>query len=129
MKNRPFCFVIFMALSSCNLSDETKELSGGWLFVSESKTDKVIDGGYAFIPCEVTHYGYNIDFIIAAQKPTRECFLGKDKSDYQFGSDSTYYWIVVHKGKQLIGPLGRIEFENAKDSLKIPSSIKLEPIK
>lgn len=117
-----------LTLSYCNLSDETKKLSGGWTFVSESKTDKVIDGGNIFIPCEVTHFGYNNDFIIAAQRPANDCFLGNDKNTYASGIDSIYYWIVVHKGKRLLGPLGRVEFEKAKHSLNIPNTVKLEPI-
>jgi hypothetical protein len=112
----------------CNPSDETKQLSGGWMFVSESMTDRVLDGGNIFIPCEVTHYGYNNDFIIAAQKPAKECFLGIDSNVYASGNSATYYWIVVHNGKRLIGPLGFSEFEHAKDSLNIPSDVKLEPI-
>ena len=129
MRNQIVILIVLILFTSCNLSDDTKKLSGGWLYVSESTLDKVIDGGYAYIPCEVTHYGFDADFIIAAQKPSKECFLGQDVNNYRFGRDSIYYWIVVHKQKQLIGPLELTEFKKARDSLNVPNSVKLELIK
>jgi hypothetical protein len=129
MKIKLLFLTLFATTQSCNLSDETRKLSGGWVFVHESKTDKVIDGGNLFIPCQVTHYGFNSDFIVAAQKPSNECFLGKDLNTYSLGKDSTYYWIVIHKDKKLIGPMLKLEYEMAKDSLGIPSSLKLDIVK
>ena len=58
---------ILTILSSCNFSDETRELSGDWTFIDEGDFNKVIDKGKIHIPCGVTQYGYNDDYIIVAQ--------------------------------------------------------------
>jgi hypothetical protein len=115
-------------MQSCNVSDERNNLSGGWEFVSESKHDKVIDGGKKHIPCEVIAYGFNDEFILAAQKPTEDCFLGKDTIEYKAGRNSTYFWIIAHKQNLFLGPLTETEFKVAKEKYKVPVDLKLNPI-
>lgn len=111
---------------SCNFSDEVRELNGGWKFVSESKHDRAIDGGDIHIPCEVLQYGDNENFIIAAQKPTADCFLGKDTSIYKDGRDKIYYWLIVKSQKILLGPMTKTEFEQSRKQYKVPDNLKLE---
>ncbi len=71
------CILLLSLLHACNFTDETRDLSGGWEFVDEGHAYKVLDGGSVFIPWEVIEYGDNNDFIIAAQKPIEDCFLGE----------------------------------------------------
>ncbi len=119
---------LIVAVCSCNFSDEVRELKGGWKFVSESKHDKAIDGGDMHIPCEVLQYGDNDNFIIAKQKPTDDCFLGKDTSVYKDGRDKIYYWLIVKKQKLLLGPLDELEFIQARRKYEVPDELKLESV-
>lgn len=114
-------------LSSCSLSDETKTLSGGWVLAFESKHDVVIDEGARFVPCQVMKYGYDDNFIVAEQKPTEECFRGKDTNSYP-DMQSTYYWIVDHKNHSFFGPLSFSEYESKRKELGIPTTLELNPI-
>ncbi len=119
---------IIVVLSSCNFSDETRSLSGDWTFVDEGHLNRVIDGGKNHIPCDVIKYGYNNDFIIAAQKPTEDCFLGKDTSVYKAGKNKTYYWIIGHSQKLFLGPMNETEFNEAKKKYNVPDDLELKPV-
>ena len=123
-----YFILLFIISFSCNPSDEVNTLSGGWMFVSEGRNDRVIDGGNQIIPCEVIEYAYSDNFIIAAQKPTKDCFLGKDTSKYKDGLDKVYYWLIVHKQNLFLGPLNKREFEDNKKIYGVPTSLKMKPI-
>lgn len=120
--------LFIVVLTSCNFSDETRTLSGGWTFVSEARHDRVIEGGNIFIPCEVIKYGYNKDFIVAAQKPTEECFLGKDTFEYKLGRDTVYYWLIKHSSKIFLGPMDEEEYLQARIRYKVPENLKLKSL-
>lgn len=122
-------FISLILISfSCNPSDEVTSLSGGWKFVSEGKYDRAIDGGNQIIPCEVVEYGYSNDFIIAAQRPAKDCFLGKDTTIYKEGRDKIYYWLIIHNQSLSLGPMNALEFENAKKQYGVPDKLKMKPI-
>ncbi len=126
LKASKVIFISVILLGSCNLSDQVEQLSGNCIFISEGPKDQIIEGENFWIPCQVTRYAYNDDFIIAAQKPTRECFRGSDNFSYSIGKDSTYYWIVVHKEGLLIGPLTRSELVSKKEFYQIPDDLEVE---
>ena len=126
MKKVIYSMFIVCFLHACNFSDEQIKLSGGWIFVTEGKHEKVLDGGGIFIPCEVTDYQYNDDFIIASQKPTSECFLGNDTFKYKYGKDSTYYWLVIHTSDELLGPLTKEEYLKVRMKYNVPETLRLK---
>ena len=125
MKLLLFALFIF---ASCNLSDERRNLSGDWEFVDEGRQDRAIDSYKHHIPCNVIEYGYDDNFIIAAQKPTSDCFLGPDSFTYKYGMDSTYYWIIEHDKKLFIGPLDLASFSKMRMELGIPMGLTLSPV-
>lgn len=127
MKKIMFLMSIVCYLFACNFSDELIKLSKGWLYVSEGKRQKVIDGGEIFVPCEVTGYEYDDDFIVASQRPTSECFLGKDTFEYKQGKDSTYYWLIIHKSNELLGPLTKEEYLKVRMKYNVPKRLELRP--
>jgi hypothetical protein len=126
---RTICFLtLFAFFSSCNLSDETKQLTGGWMFVDEGRRDKVIDGGTNYIPCEVIKYGYNDEFIIAVQRPVENCFLGKDTITYKEGKNQDYYWLISHSLKLTLGPMNEQQFKEAKIKYNVPEDLQVESV-
>jgi hypothetical protein len=98
----------------------------GWSYISESATGNVLvnENGQRFIPCDVTAYDYNNDFIIAVQYPQNSCFKGKDTSTYVYGKNQQYFWIIAHKSKQVYGPLELNEFERLMKLYKIDLRLK-----
>ena len=128
MKIITFIFVIII-FSSCNFSNEKRVLSGGCCFYSDGRPNDVIAiNKDCFIPCQIIKYGYNNDFIIAAQNPQKDCFLGKDSFTYKEGKDRTYFWLVIHQQKLLLGPLNEKEFNDAKIKYHVPISLELKPV-
>jgi hypothetical protein len=123
---RRFTFLVLFTVSSCNFSDDTKQLSGGWTFVTESEEGKVIVNGQKTVPCKVVQYGYNDDFIVALQKPTKDCFVGTDSNKYSLGKDDHYYWVIIHKQDLFVGPLSEGDFETYKIAHNIPDDLRLE---
>ena len=117
--------ILIAMLTSCNFSDETTKISGGWTFAIEGKHDKVISKGNKYIPCEVVAYDDNDDFIIAKQKPMKECFFRMDTIIHYPTTDSIFYWIIDHKRKLFLGPLMYRDYFIKRKLLKVPQDLKL----
>jgi len=120
--------LILILFFSCNFSDESIKLSGGYSFVDEGKKHKVIIGKNNYIPCEVIDYDFDNNFIIVKQKPTDLCFYGKDSSFYKEGKQFNYYWIIDNSNKLFLGPLNFKEFSNSLKKLNVSDKLKLKPV-
>jgi len=121
-------FILFVLFTSCNFSDEKNELSGDCRFYSEGTSNNIIMNGERLIPCDILKYGYNDEFIIVEQKPTKDCFIGEDTLVYNNGRETTYYWIIQHSSKLMLGPLTLSEFELERRKLKVPEDLELGDI-
>jgi hypothetical protein len=120
--------LVCLIILGCSLNDETRNLGNGWVLAKEGSEDVVLDGGDLIIPCQVTKYGINDDFIVAEQHRRIDCFVSKGSFIYPASLDSIYYWIVVHKKGLVLGPLEYQEYTRKRDSLLIPQSVILHPI-
>jgi len=88
--SRPFLFARLAvalgvaALAGCNMSDEAEELSGGYLYRNEGPDTKELLSNRKGMPSifgRVVRYGYNADFVVAAQRPMY------DEYRYGLGAD------------------------------------------
>ncbi len=121
----PFGIVLFLSVSlmGCSGSDYTSELSGGYLFVRESSVNQYIvkrgfRSGDPFIPCTVISYVFDRDFILAAQKPSADCFKHQE--------NEILLWIINHSTDEIIGPLGVSDYLEMRGGLNIPFNLQLE---
>ena len=125
MKRCIFCLVT-ASFFCCNLSDETERLSGGWTYAKEGKNQKIIVKSKRVIPCEILDYDYNEEFIIAVQKPTKDCFIGTDSNVYRHGKDQIYFWIISNINDRILGPMNFKEFNEAKAKFHIGTDLILK---
>lgn len=111
-------------------SDYSKNLGNGYIYRDEGCEEKEIfcekaNGG--MIPSTVLNYDYDRHYIIAKQKPRKDdpnILLYDTTYEYKYGYDSIYYWIILKDFKEVIGPLTKDEYLNAREQYKI--SEKLE---
>jgi hypothetical protein len=123
---------LFIMLFSCNGSDKTENLSGGYFLRMEGKSlnDILSSGkGKNEIQPNILRYNSNAAFIIAEQKPNKTDDAIYEKSyEYKNGRDQKYYWIIILKGDLLLGPLTKAEFEMEKIKHNIPKELALKNI-
>lgn len=123
--------IILLIFVSCN-SDTSIELSGGYFLRDEGKDMHDIlnhSPDFKEIPADIISYGFDTDFIIASQKPSNTPDpLYKSEPIYRDGKNAIYYWIIVNKDKNVIGPMTEKEFGEAKIKLKVPEKLQLSPI-
>jgi hypothetical protein len=140
-------FIVMTVVLSCNMSDSSEELSGGYTFVHESKDYNFINGKHMIYP-NVIEYKFNENFILACQEPNKilcKNLLGSNlwgdyfcynsymkdslsekyfKSRNEMLADSVIYKIFKNR---------KITFENSLDDIKkgeeiADSIIRNEPI-
>lgn len=133
MKKAPFkytsIFIIIFLLVSC--SDSVEELSGGYFLRMEAKDLNDISSHSADgkeIPSNVLNYNYNRDFIIASQKPRGTDDPLYAPVVYERGRDSIYYWLIVHSKKLTLGPMSKHDFQLARQTYKVPTSLVFKPL-
>ena len=132
MNNKCFIYIVLgLLLASCinNPSDYTKKLSG-YIFYSEGPNDNVIikksaKEGDPEIYCNVISYNYNDHFILAAQKPAPDCFLGEVKGNH-LGKSSIQFWILDVTKNNLYGPYDKTTYLQQKKALNVPYKLKLK---
>ncbi len=116
---------------SC-VSDYDKALTGEYHYIEEGSHQYAIwhmgKEFEKFIPCEILSYDYNEEFIIAAQRPVNPCFIGflTDSIQYPASEDSIYYWIADNKNDKLYGPLNKENFDDIKNNIGVPPSLKID---
>ena len=132
MRNITIIIAVFL-LISCNMSDYSEDLVGGYTFSHEGKDYNTIFGGNHTIYPNVLEYAFNDDFILVCQKPNKSLYLSwlasdlscdygcynsylKDsvsekysKSRYEILADSTIHKIFKHRN---------ISFENTSEDIK-----------
>lgn len=125
MKVRTYIFlllILFSVVSCGGISDYTKELPGGYEFVSESKSDQLIHGNNILIPCTVSSFSYNKNFIVAAQLPAKTCIQANSVEVIA----PIQFWIIIIQEKKLLGPLTLAEFIKMKNKLEFEENLKLK---
>lgn len=95
--------------------DSVEENIGGYTLNIDNFT---IYGKNAFIPSKVLEYGYDEDFIIAAQYAYR-LSENKDECEKKHGINRMYYWIIDKRNDIVIGPMNYHEYTATRDSLNI----------
>lgn len=122
----------------CGCGDHSKHLPGGYLYVSEdSETQEItraegIRPGEDYVPCNVTAYAYDNNFIVAIQKARKACFplaapgdsLGLRSNPYGQRDGEIYYWIIEAKQQIVHGPLSADNFRKKYSELGV--SVKLD---
>lgn len=111
--------IILFIGASC--SDYSEELSGEYVFVSESNTCQYIRPrkGDLEIKQTVISYAFNDDFIIAAQIDNKDDL-------YVLNGKNINFWIISHKTKGFYGPLTLNDYLKLRMKLQIPEDVKLE---
>jgi len=120
-KSVALIFILFL-VNCGGISDYTKDLPGGYEFVSESNSQQLIHGNNILIPCTVKSYSTNKNFIIAAQSPAEECIQPNEIKVIA----PLQFWIIVIQEKKLIGPLTLSDFIYQRKELAIPEDLKLQ---
>jgi len=121
-------FLLWILCSCGASSDYSEGLSGGWEFIRESADGKILYRGIddRSVPCKILAFDYNRDFIVAAQRPTKECFNEKDTIYYKQGKNDIYYWIISHHPDSIYGPLLPGEYYVLRGILKVPGELRLD---
>ena len=122
--------LFFTLLLSCR-NNNSIELSGGYFLRMEGKNLNDIlprDSGLVEIPSNVILYGYNTGFIIAKQKPSKEKDPLYRDVIYKDGKDTTYYWLIVHNQKLVLGPMREAEYIQARKKYNVPDDLKLQKL-
>lgn len=114
-----FILVCLFVLISC--SDYSEELSGNYVFVSESNSIQYIRArkGDSRIKPTVINYAYNDDFIIAAQ-------IDNNDDSYDLSGRNINFWIISNKTKIVYGPLSLNDYLKLRKQLLIPDAVKME---
>ena len=129
-----YLYLIFIVLPilfspSCDLGgDYSAELSGEYFYRSEGPGmhDIHFTAGKQ-IPADVLGYDYDDNFIIALQKPDAvDEPLYETKYSYPQGRDRTYYWLIVHSQKLILGPMLEQEFVDARIKYHVPSTLDVK---
>ncbi len=74
MKKIILISIFAIITNSCNMSDYSEKLSGGYTFESESKEDKSIIGKHTIYP-SVIEYDFDDDYILACQIVDKSLYL------------------------------------------------------
>ena len=80
MKYSLFSLILALLISSCNISDEAKELGNGYTYVGEGTPLNYIIGSHTIYP-KVVGFEFDESFIVVAQEPSLEGYksiLGTD---------------------------------------------------
>ncbi len=81
------------------------------------------------IPADVIAYCFSDDFIIAAQKPEPvDNSVYNQDCVYKLGRSQTYYWIIVHREKRVLGPMVEKEYLETRKRYYIPGDLQLKPV-
>jgi hypothetical protein len=115
--------VVLLLFSILGHDYDTKNLSSGYSYNSEHR--HII--GEIDIPPNVISYDYDKNFIIVKQKPTEIQYAIYDKMKYvyRYGSDSIYYWIIMHKNNLVLGPMDSIEYIQAKSKYQVSEKLDI----
>ena len=125
------CIVLHLLCSlfiqSC-ISDSIKNLGNGYFYRDEGENIKDIlcqnsNGGE--IPATVHDYIYNVEYILAKQKPKypQEPLY---KRKYEYGTnDSLFYWIILKTNDVVLGPLSWQEYLDMRLKYQIPIDLAL----
>lgn len=130
-----FVFISLCLLSACSgLSDYEVELPGDFSIVHTSEdqvtiSPKISEGSWdsAVVPAKVLEVGWDKNFILAKQVDLVDD--PENPNNTEIPNENTYYyWIIVIRTGEIIGPLNEENFANKKSELNISKDIKLKTI-
>lgn len=78
------------------------------------------------IPARIVDYKYNSLYVTVKQKPDRDIVYNEFKDKYRLGIDTTYYWLIVKKRDEIVGPVDSIEAHILYKKYNIPKNIQLD---
>jgi hypothetical protein len=110
-----------LTLAGCNLSDNAKELPGGYTYVDEGKCYKFIlinIKGQPNIESCVSNYKYNDEFITVRQDDSVKC----ERSETITTRDKKFF-IVDVKRETVLGPYDSLHFSQKFAELDLPTEL------
>ena len=91
------------------------------------KINKHILCSYATdIPPYVIAYDYDRNYIIVKQRPQYKEYVIYDRINYPLGKNYTYYWIIIKRNKEVIGPLSYEDFIKKKQIYNVSDKLKFK---
>ncbi|MGV3460745.1 MAG: hypothetical protein ACO1N9_09865 [Flavobacterium sp.] len=123
--------LILLTITSCNMSDGTKQLGDGyWLNIEGRGVNRIFGRGTKGIQHDVLLYDYSDDYIVAKQKPDTiiDAIDDDDIIDYPEGRGKIYYWIIIKEIHKRIGPLNEAQFKEELEKNNLPSTIEWRTI-
>lgn len=121
-------FMLFNACALSSTDNGSVYLGGGYTYYDEIGAI-LSDQGGVDIPDRVLSYNVDSTWIVIKQKPNHYrnvMYKYNDNfksSDYVYGIDSEYYWIIDKEVQQVMGPYTHGKYKQAIDSARI--SLKL----
>ena len=107
-----------------NYDNDTIRLGKGIVY---DKINKHILCSYATdIPPYVIAYDYDRNYIIVKQRPQYKEYVIYDRINYPLGKNYTYYWIIIKRNKEVIGPLSYEDFIKKKQIYNVPDKLKFK---
>lgn len=126
--NKITFFATILLLNSC--SDSYENLGNGYFYRHEGGLSNDIlcefsKGG--FIPATIIAYSFDDNFIIAKQKPKIPQDILYDKEfSYPKNKKNEFYWIIIKKNNNVLGPLNFKNYIHQRNKNHIPSTLKLK---
>lgn len=97
------------------------------LYDGKCKTNKHILCSYTTdIPPYILSYDYDRNHIIVKQSPQYKEYAIYDRINYPLGKNHTYYWIIIKRNKEVIGPLSYEDFIKKKQIYNVPDKLKFK---
>ena len=124
-KSIQIILIIFVCLLGALLifgDNDTIKLSGGYTYSQERR--HIL--GKHDIPPKVISYDYDRDFIIVKQKPQRfDNVIYNTDYVYRQGREAVYYWIIIHEGNKILGPMDSVSYVKARIENSVPEKLTL----
>ncbi|GAA3963355.1 hypothetical protein [Hymenobacter antarcticus] len=121
MKHSLLSLLLLLLVSSCNISDEAKELGNGYTYVGEGAPLNYIIGSHTIYP-KVVGFEFDESFIVVAQEPNLEGYksiLGTDL-DSPYSSYPNY----LADSASLQHKLSKTDFETVRKFGPLFSALK-----
>lgn len=78
------------------------------------------------IPAQIVEYKYDSLYVTVKQRPSRDIAYNEFVDKYRQGIDTIYYWLIIKKRNEIVGPVDSVEMQILYNKYNIPKNIHLD---